>query len=297
MSFEQGILQDLADVVILDRWRSQRSKAGSDDQLSAVSHVSALLLIRSETLMSAPMISTVSCLANLLEAEKPSDVSMSLLGHFMPIGSDTIGQALSELRGDHRFFSLTQAWHHLDGQLRLATALTRALCAANTSEPRRSRVDVEAVADAWRRAARLCLVLHSKTANKLTADGVTTDIAAERSTLALLEDAANGGIGCLDADGLISIPERAERRLSTRAKVSVPVNICVHSINHSATITDASATGLGLWSDTPLAAGTSITVRMPDERELFGTIIWSLGNRAGIRLATNLLANDPIFTP
>lgn len=295
MSFEQGMMQDLADVVIFDRWRAQRLQLQSEDHLHDVPHVSSLLLIRSEIVLAAPMIATVTCLANSLEADEAGDLEAGMLGHFVPLFSDTPGQSLNDLRRDHRFYSLVQAWQRLHGQLRLAKGLTLALSATADPACRRARVDVEAVADAWRRAARLCHDLHAKTVAKLKADGVTADTYDESAVMALLDDAAKGGAGCLDADGLISIPKRAERRLSTRVAVAFPVSVLTGDVSVSATAINASTTGLGLRLDAPLRAGENVTVRIPGGRLLSGAVIWSLRDKAGIKLATRLAADDAIF--
>jgi PilZ domain len=293
MNFEQGILQELADVVMLDRWRSQRSNG--EDHFHNVPHVGSLLLIRSEIVQSASLIAAVTCLANLLEADEASDLEGSALGHFVTQLSDTIGHALDDLRRDHYFFSVVQAWQCLNGQLRLAKALTHALLETALPGSRRARVDIEAVADAWRRAAHLCHQLHAKTAAKLIAEGVSVDSKSDSTIMDLLEDAAIGGVGCLDADGFISIPERAERRFSTRVAVSLPVNIFARNTSFPATVVNASTTGFGLRLDTPLRVGDNITVQISDGRELIGTVMWSLRDKAGFKLASLLGADDPIF--
>ncbi len=300
MSFEQGLMQDLADVVIFDRWRAQRLQLQSDDDRHDVPHVSSLLLMRSEIVLAAPLIAAVTCLSNSLEADEARDVGArdvgaGVLRHLVPLVSDTPGQALNDLRRDHRFCSLVQAWQRLDSQLRLAKGLTLALSATADSSCRRARVDVEAVADAWRRAARLCHDLYAKTEVKLLADGVSSDTASEHEILALLDDAAKGGSACLDADGFISIPERAERRLSSRVSVSIHVNVLTVDACIPATVINASTTGLGLHLDAPLHVGDKITIQIPIGRLLSGTVIWCLRDKAGIKLATRLAADDVLL--
>ena len=295
MSFEQGMLRELADVVVFDRWRSQRSQARADESIHDVPHIHSLLLVRSEILLAAPLIATVSCLANLLETDATGGDTADILGHYVPDVSQAIRPALAALQADNRFFSLIGCWQRLDGQLRLANALTRALSASARSSVERPHIDAEAVADAWRRVARLCLDIHAKIEAKLNADGVSIDNDGDIAALALFEDAARGGTGCLDASGLVSIAQHAERRQSKRIKVSIAANIVADGTNHPATIVDASETGIGLRSDAPLKVGEPISVQLPNGRNLEGAVVWGLRDRAGMRLEVRLSVDDAIF--
>jgi hypothetical protein len=110
-----------------------------------------------------------------------------------------------------------------------------------------------------------------------------------------LEEAAQGRADRVDATGHIQLPELAQRRSAVRVPVDVPCSVLASSSAWPAALKDVSKTGLRFSTDGPVAEQQRLTIALPDQRRLSGTVVWKKGHLHGLALATPISSRDPLL--
>jgi hypothetical protein len=112
----------------------------------------------------------------------------------------------------------------------------------------------------------------------------------------LLTKVERGATPCLGADGAPFTPAMPQQRRSLRRMLCQECVLKVRGLNISAFAKDVSPGGFGLERVPELTPGEVASVELASGRTFAGTIAWSGGSKAGLRLAAPLGALDPLLT-
>jgi hypothetical protein len=110
-----------------------------------------------------------------------------------------------------------------------------------------------------------------------------------------LEEAAQGRFDRVNPKGDIQLPELAQRRRSVRVPVNMSCSALASGSAWPAALKDVSKTGLRFSTDGPVAEQQRLTIALPDQRRLSGTVVWKKGDLHGLALATPISSRDPLL--
>lgn len=256
-----------------------------------------LLQLRDDILRTGLLIAVTSGIANALESGQPK-ISPYLLEVYAPSDSPFVRTLVDALLITAVPLDVSRSIQSFTARLTLAQRMGSAfgsLAPAQTGAP--STVDVEVLADAWRRAA--AAAVEAVGALNAALRGVDPSNAlvpsAMKATLNLLYEAKLGEPVCIDPQGRISIPGWAERRSEKRTTLGLEAAAIVGKLLYRVTIRDASTTGLGLAGAIEGEPGAKALIKLPGNRQLSGRIAWNDGRRSGIELDERLDVTDPLL--
>jgi hypothetical protein len=125
----------------------------------------------------------------------------------------------------------------------------------------------------------------------MTAFEILGSAKADDSLISLLEQAIRGDSP--GGAGGLEMPQWAERRESRRVQVCCPAAIIRAGRRQSGILRNISTTGIGLETAGGLEIGENIVVRTGQSCSLEGTVVWSSGAEAGIKLRRTIQSDDP----
>ncbi len=111
----------------------------------------------------------------------------------------------------------------------------------------------------------------------------------------LLLDVIKGGHPCVDEDGTVKLPDLPQRRTSMRPNVHLPCMLEYHGKTYPAVVKDISSGGIGLERAPTLMPHNVAVVEFENGTCLSGMVVWSKGDRAGIKLDVPLKSTHPLL--
>ncbi len=240
-----------------------------------------------EILNAAPLITVATSIANAVEAGQPR-LRRQAIAVYAPMQTPAFQKLVERLLDTDADLDVCAALQAYCARLALAARMSRAGDDGAVLMP---EVDAEILADAWRRAA-------GATTDAIEAlAGIAQSSPESRllPALNLLRMAESGLTPCIEVDGRITIPGWAERRREQRRGVQMAAMVQVGRQVVPAMIRDVSPSGLGLQCGYQAAPEERITVRLPGDRQMTGTVAWSDGQRIGVKLDERIAAGDPLL--
>ena len=279
----QGLLAELAQIEV-------RAVASSEGQPElGNNHKTARLATQllSELLNTAPLITVATAIANAVEAGHPR-LHRRAIAVYAPVQTPSFQKLVERLLDTETSLDICAAVQNHCARLSLAVRMCRAGDDGVIAVP---EVDIEILADAWRRAAGAAtdaIEALSALAKALPEDRLLP-------ALSLLQLAKSGETPCIDADGRVTIPGWAERRREKRRSVHLAAIAQIGRQVVPAMIRDVSPSGIGLQCTYQAAPEERIIVRLPGDRQMAGTVTWSDGQRIGVMLDQRLEVGDPLL--
>lgn len=111
----------------------------------------------------------------------------------------------------------------------------------------------------------------------------------------LLVEAARGGHPCVDAEGRIAQPDLPQRRAAIRPDVHLPCMLEHHGMTYQAMVKDISTGGAGLEGAPTLKPQTVVLIEFESGHCIAGLVVWSKGDRAGVKFDVPLKAGHPLL--
>ncbi len=111
----------------------------------------------------------------------------------------------------------------------------------------------------------------------------------------LLVDVIRGGHPCVDADGMVKLPDLPQRRAAMRPNVYLPCVLEHHGQTYQAVAKDISTGGVGLDEAPTLKPQTVVLVEFESGHCVAGLVVWSKGSRAGVKFDAPLKPNHPLL--
>ncbi len=292
MTFEDGLLQDLAQAAAFGRWQGGDTTSAAPRRM-APDNLRQLALMRSELLQVGAVASIVASAANRKFRIPASASALDEFETFRPAFAGAGVARAEHLAALAEFFTLAQLWQLLTAQLSFAVALTSGVLRSGTA---RQDLDAdEIVADAWQRVLKAMLSLHTHIAAVMADEGLVCDRDVEGPALGLLQAASLGEWPCFDATGRLSVAGWAERRVAVRRAVTMPIAIELAGRRHPALLRDVSGGGLGAELDVLIPERSNVVIHCGGGRSLTGQVGWAKGRRIGIALAVRLSDDDPLL--
>lgn len=152
------------------------------------------------------------------------------------------------------------------------------------------------LADTWRGIAHLARIAIRELSMPLNRRLAEPYGANSLALVRLLTQVERGATPCLGADGAPFTPAMPQQRRSSRRMLCEDCLLKVRGLNFSAFAKDVSSGGIGLERVPELIPGEVASVELANGRTFAGTIAWSGGSRAGLRLAAPLGALDPLLS-
>jgi hypothetical protein len=240
----------------------------------------------------AILISMSTCVANAMTDPMGPKVSIAqLLQHYlresaaMMMASHHIrkfGLAAAIRRHLHLYQSLLESAK--SGSFAFASQMNR--CDATTEEKIK-------LAQLWRATCNATGALLTEIRRTLADGNGSRPMSASLQILTFLERASKGEYPCVRDDGVVVMPEWAERRGSKRFVVTIPAVLRFGGQRLQTTIENMSADGLGLHGANCVAATEPVILELAAGARLSGTIVWSDANRIGIKLTNAIHAGAP----
>ena len=112
----------------------------------------------------------------------------------------------------------------------------------------------------------------------------------------LLDAASRCESPCVKDDGSVFVPDWLDRRQAVRYRTNIRVWLEFDGDRCQATVQDISISGMGLACQNALSAGTVITARLQNDRELVGRIVWAGNAKLGVSFLMPLAPNDPLVS-
>jgi hypothetical protein len=112
---------------------------------------------------------------------------------------------------------------------------------------------------------------------------------------ALIKSARYGSTPCIRSDGFFFVPGWLDRRRDRRVPIGISVMIDYGAGRHRVTLSDISSSGVGLTLCPSIQPGCSISIELPNNKVLGGTVKWSNGGSVGVLFAEPLIETDPLF--
>jgi hypothetical protein len=112
----------------------------------------------------------------------------------------------------------------------------------------------------------------------------------------LLVEAIRGGHPCVDAEGMVKLPDLPQRRAALRPNVHLPCVIEHHGRTARAVAKDISTGGVGLVGAPGLVPQSVILIDFENGHCCAGVVVWSRGERAGVKLDVPLKAGHPLLS-
>ncbi len=111
----------------------------------------------------------------------------------------------------------------------------------------------------------------------------------------LLLEVIKGGHPCVDAEGMVRLPNLPQRRAAMRPNVHLPCVLEHKGQTSRAVAKDISTGGVGLVGAPGLTPQTVILVDFEDGHCFAGLVVWSRGDQAGIKFDVPLNASHPLL--
>lgn len=107
-----------------------------------------------------------------------------------------------------------------------------------------------------------------------------------------LKQVARGDSPCVDGSGVVQFGGLVDRRGAPRVVVSMSVVIKSRGMEQACTVTNVSATGVGLDNVFGVSAGEDIWIGIADGVDLPGCVVWADQGHAGVQLQSELSAAE-----
>ncbi|HMN36667.1 MAG TPA: hypothetical protein PKD49_03010 [Hyphomicrobium sp.] len=186
-----------------------------------------------------------------------------------------------------------QAYH---ARLGYALRLTNAIADAGPAPSATIRTaEFDNLQDAWRHVCGTALAAISVVRELMASVRYSRPPVNNEHAEALLRSAKDGGQPCVTDEGTMRMPMWAESRLHARQVTQLRARLLLLDGEKSAIVDNASRTGIGLSGVTGLVPGTALTILLDTGEEILGKIMWSRGERAGVRLDAMLAADHPLL--
>jgi PilZ domain len=213
-----------------------------------------------------------------VQVTTPSQL-LKKLRAFMPVNQNRLAELSRQLSGDLSEVQLSQAVQSLCVQLHITLTLTNAVGDTSATD----RYAHEPMIDAWRRLAGTCYVVTVLVEGALERYGGPNKRSSNQPLLQLLKAVSAGQHPCVQPDGVVSVPQRAERRSDTRR--SIRQTITVHSTYGAqfAELFNLSARGAMISTLDALMIEDQIALSTHEGTQIGATIVWDDGERMGIR--------------
>ena len=157
------------------------------------------------------------------------------------------------------------------------------------------RLQLSEVSEAWREIAReakaVVLLIEPEVKARLS----ETYVRDSATLVALLFDAGNGATRAVSPSGELTFRVLSQRRRAPRVMVSYRCKLELPNHVIPAQIDDVSREGLGVTCAHALHVNDCLCVRLSDGRRLKAKVARALPGRLGLRLASPLLNDDPLF--
>jgi hypothetical protein len=111
----------------------------------------------------------------------------------------------------------------------------------------------------------------------------------------LLLDVIKRGHPCVDDEGTVKLPDLPQRRTSMRPNVHMPCVLEYHGKTYPAVVKDISTGGIGLERAPTLMAQNVVVMEFENGSCLSGMVVWSKGDRAGVKLDVPLKSTHPLL--
>lgn len=269
---------------------AERPATGARAELSPAECQRLVFLVRNELQSQGYLIAAVGSLANMLAAGIEADAGV-LLAYLPPEAHSTIA-LLDKLIGADLPPAVLGDLQEVVSRLESARTMTKAFCREHTTEAVRGGVHVDVLAGAWRDLGECAATLLGMLSGH-TSGSAQTEHASR--VIALLTEVANGHSPCVRPDGSVEIPGWAERRREQRWVVDWPVRVSAPGGFAPARILNLSRNGLCLSTEVLLRHLETVSIEASPGRRLPGQVMWSKGNRHGVRLFMSLAASDPLI--
>lgn len=279
----QGLLAELAQIEARTIAAAEgQSGAGGNQQ---VGRIAAQLL--GELLNAAPLVTVATAIANAVEAGH-TRLQRRAIAIYAPVRTASPHKLVERMLDTDADLDVCSTLQNYCARLSFAVRMSRAGDDGIITVP---EVDIEILADAWRRAAGAA----TDAIEALAAIAKASPDSRLLPALSLLQLAESGETPCIEADGRVTIPGWAERRREKRVSVQLAATAQIGRQIVPAMIRDVSPSGLGLQCTYQGAPEERITVRLPGDRQMSGTIAWADGQRIGMMLDQRLEAGDPLL--
>lgn len=252
-----------------------------------------LLTLRAEVTRVAVLTAICASAANALD-DKPDPRAARALTRFYPVGSSSFILASARYSRLDPFSNVTKTLHAFNDALGLAMVATVQFTAARQAAHDPVASSTADLCAAWRTA---CAKAHPLLSRIDDAIGVLNPIGRADDgdvLVAVLKEAATGGVPLRGPDGEFMMPAWAEQRQSPRIAVACNARLIDGAGEVVAHITDASAGGLGIETCKQLSEGEIVTIEL-GRAMLPGRVIWCMGGRAGIAFEQRLLDDSPEY--
>lgn len=125
--------------------------------------------------------------------------------------------------------------------------------------------------------------------------GLSVDPAADAPLAAALRDCRAGGAPCL-IDGTVSMPPWAQRRRARRIPLNIGAWLRSKGQLLPVRVTNVSRGGFGISHAHALEVGAIASLTLESGRRFVCSVAWKRDGEAGLALAKDLPANDPLIS-
>lgn len=261
---------------------------------AAAGHANArmLMALLGEVESLSIFIAVCSSIANVLQTQPPvCPVAIDVLDSYLPpepVIYHAMTLELIEADADGDIMAAQQLLH---ARLALAQRLSKAAIRTGGA----SDLIRDTLADAWQRACGAAL------GAALALRGPIFDAMPEmhrtRSLRVgdLLRAAQRGEHPCVHPDGGIVIPGWAERRRVRRQSIDLAAQLERPGRVDEVRVVDISQGGLGFSGISDAVRGEQAVIVLAGGRRLAGTVAWTSGDRAGLKLGEPIPLQDPLL--
>lgn len=253
-----------------------------------------LMALLSEVESLSIFIAVCASIANVLQSPPPGcPMPADMLDSYLPPEPVIYNAMTLELIEADRDGDIIAAQQLLHTRLALAQRLSRAFVRAGAAG--QSDLVRDTLADAWQRTCGAALGAAMSLRGPIF--DVMPEVHRARSLRVsdLLRAGQRGEHPCVHADGGIIVPGWAERRRVRRQSIDVAARLERPGRGDDVRVVDISQGGLGFVGVTDTVRGESAVMLFECGRRLAGTVAWTSGDRAGLKLGEPLLPNDPLL--
>lgn len=253
-----------------------------------------LMALLGEVESMSVFIAVSASIANALQCQPPGcAISTEALDSYLPpdpLIYNSVTLELIELDRDGDVIAAQQLLHT---RLALAQRLSKAYVRAGANGS--SEFLRDTLADAWQRTCGAALGAAMSLRGPLMDSMPELSRARSMRVSDLLRAAQRGEHPCVHADGGIVVPGWAERRRIRRQSIDVVARLERPGRADDVRVVDISQGGLGFSGLSDTVRGEAAVIAFECGRRLAGTIAWTSGDRAGLKLAEPIPATDVLL--
>lgn len=237
------------------------------------------------------LVAVTGSIANALAANASQAPARTNLSAFLPAVLKTVPalQTLPDLP-----VATVSAIQALDAGLDALKKMTTAF-ANGYGEAGRAGLNIETIADGWRRLASLAITVREDLSEIAFPETLDAMRPFAKGIDRMLSATAAGLSPCVADDGQIEIPGLAERRRSPRFATGWRIKVIHNGKACDAILADLSAGGAGLNGLTNCRLGDSLELKLSADRKLNAVVKWVSRDRCGAGFIVRLTEDDPLL--